>query len=130
MSYVRPERVLSPKDRVGGVLEVIHDPQENGMSVARILWEDEDAGPREVIAIRWNGNDERPLGNPVSRRQPTWFVVDDYVAPQIEEAARKAAEQSPNSLVAKYREMARDSERETEAEEWSEGLMGDASTPR
>ncbi len=125
MAYVRPEEVLSPKSQVGGVLEVIHDPGEKRMSVARILWKEE-----EVIATRWNGSDEQPLGNPVSRGHATWFVVDDYAAAKVEEAARAAAEQSPNSLVARYREMAEDSEREREAEEWSEGLIGDASTQR
>jgi hypothetical protein len=125
MSYIRPEEVLSPKNMVGGVLEVIHDPGENRMSVARILWEEE-----EKTATRWNGSDDQPLGNPVSRGHATWFVVDDYAAAKVEEAARAAAEQSPNSLVAKYREMANDTDREREAEEWSEGLMGDASAQR
>jgi hypothetical protein len=125
MSYIRPEEVLSPKNMVGGVLEVIHDPGENRMSVARILWEEE-----EKIATRWNGSDDQPLGNPVSRGHATWFVVDDYAAAKVEEAARAAAEQSPNSLVAKYREMANDTGREREAEEWSEGLIRDVSAQR
>jgi hypothetical protein len=125
MSYVRPEEVLSPKSHVGGIVEVIHDPRENRMSVARILWDD-----REVVATRWNGNDEQPLGNPVSRGHATWFVVDDYAAAHVEEAARQAAEQSPDSLIAKYREMAGDSDREREAQEWSEGLISDASPSR
>lgn len=110
---------------MGGVVEVIHDPGENRMSVARILWND-----KEVIATRWNGNDEQPLGNPVSRGHATWFVVDEYAAAQVEEAARAVAEKSPNSLVARYREMANDADREREAEEWSEGLIGDASAQR
>lgn len=92
------------------------------MSVARILWDGE-----PVIATRWNGTEEQPLGNPMSRRQATWFVVGTYAATKVEEAARAAAEQSPNSLVARYREMANDSEREREAEQWIEGLIGDAS---
>ena len=125
MRYVRPDEVLSPKSSVGAVLEVIHDPGEGGMSVARIIWEN-----KEVVATRWNGNEDQPLGNPVSRGHATWFVVDDYAAAQVEEAARAAAEKSPNSLIAKYREMAADEEREREAEEWSEGLIGDASTER
>ena len=119
--YLRPEEVLSPKSHVGGVIEVIHDPGENGMVVARILW-----GQREkveMIAARWNGNSNRPLGNPVSRGRATWFVVDDYFAESVEQAARTAAKHSPNSLVSKYREMAADSDRERDAEEWSEGLM-------
>lgn len=125
MSYIAPEEVLSPRKRVGGIIEVIHDPGENGMSVARIIWDEE-----PVVAIRWNGNSEQPLGNPMSRRQPTWFVVGGYAAASVEQAAREAADRSPNSLVAKYREMANDSEREREAEGWSEGLIGDASTQR
>src|SRR5882724_7153918 len=100
MAYVRPEEVLSPKSRVGGILEVIHDPGERQMSVARILWDNQ-----PVVAVRWNGNSEQPLGNPMSRRQPTWFVVDGYAASSVEQAAREAAEKSPTSLVAQYREM-------------------------
>ncbi len=125
MSYIAPEEVLSPRKRVGRIIEVIHDPGENGMSVARIIWDEE-----PVVAVRWNGNSTQPLGNPMSRRQPTWFVVDGYAAASVEQAARAAAEQSPNSLVARYREMANDSDREREAEEWSEGLIGDASAQR
>ena len=126
MSYVLPEEVLSPRDHVGGVIEVIHDPGEGEMSVARVLWKKEGT-EKQVIAARWNGSDERPLGNPVSRGHATWFVVDEYAAASVEQAARAAAERSPTSLVAKYREMANDREREAEAEEWSEGLIGDAS---
>ncbi len=123
--YVHPEEVLSPRSRIGRVIEVIHDPGENGMSVARISWDE-----IEVIAIRWNGNSKQPLGNPVSRGCATWFVVDDYAAESVEQAARRAAQDSPDSLVAKYREMAADSDREREAEEWSEGLIADGDTPR
>jgi hypothetical protein len=125
MSYIAPDEVLSPRKRIGRIIEVIHDPGENGMSVARILWDEE-----PVVAIRWNGNSDQPLGNPMSRRQPTWFVVGGYAAACVEQAAREAAEQSPNSLIAQYREMAKDSDREREAEEWSEGLISDASAQR
>ncbi len=125
MTYIRPEEVLSPRSLVGGVVEVIHDPGENRMTVARILWDE-----KEVVATRWNGNDKQPLGNPVSRGHATWFVLDEYAAAKVEEAARAAAEKSPNSLVAQYREMANDVDREREAEAWSEGLIGDASPQR
>lgn len=125
MAYVKPQQVLSPKAKVGGVIEVIHDPGEDRMSVARIVWEQQ-----EVVATRWNGNTKQPLGNPVSRGHATWFVVDEYAADSIEKAARDAAEKSPTSLIAQYREMASDVEREREAEEWTEGLIGDASASR
>jgi hypothetical protein len=123
VSYVRPEEVLSPRNCVDRVIEVIHDPGEDRMSVARVLWK-----KREVIATRWNGSNQRPLGNPVSRGRATWFVVDEYAAENVEKAARAEAERSPNSLMARYREMAGDRQREADAEEWSEGLIGDAST--
>jgi len=77
------------------------------------------------MATRWNGDDERPLGNPVSRGQATWFVVDDYAAASIEHAAREAAQDSPHGLAAGYREMAEDLDREREARDWMEGLIGD-----
>ena len=127
MSYVRPEEVLSPRSHVDGVIEVIHDPGENKMSVARILWKDEGV-TNEVVATRWNGNAKQPLGNPVSHGHATWFVVDGYVAESVEQAARKAAQDSPTGLLSKYREMAEDEEREREAEEWSEGLIGDGNS--
>lgn len=122
MAYVLPEEALSPRNRMGGILEVIHAGKENEMSVARIRWDGD-----EVIAARWNGDDKRPLGNPVSRGHATWFVIEEYAAAEVERAARSAAEKSPNSLIAKYREMAKDAAGEREAEEWSEGLIGDAS---
>jgi hypothetical protein len=125
MAYIRPEEALSPKNRMGGVLEVIYAGGENEMSVARILWDGD-----EVIAARWNGDDKGPLGNPISRGHATWFVIEEYAADDVERAARAAAEKSPNSLVAKYREMANDADREREAEEWSEGLIGDGSAQR
>jgi hypothetical protein len=91
------------------------------MSVARILWDGD-----ERIATRWNGNSDHPLGSPVARGHATWFVVDDYAAANVEEAARCAAEAAPNGLVAQYRAMSHDVDREREAEEWVEGLIGDA----
>jgi len=125
MSYVRPEEVVSPKNKVGGVLEIVHDPGAGEMSVARILW----CGD-EVIATRWNGDDKSPLGMPVSRGHATWFVVDEYAAPAVEQAARVAAQRSPNSLISQYRDMANDAVREKDAEEWSEGLIADGNTQR
>jgi len=45
-------------------------------------------------------------------------LVDDYTADST-------AQDSANDLIAKYREMAADSERERDAEEWCEGLIAD-----
>jgi len=125
MSYIHPEEVLSPKRSVERIIEVIHDPGPGDMCVARIVWKGE-----ERIATRWNGEGHEPKGNPTSHGQPTWFVVGEYAEEAVVEAARKAAERSPNSLISKYREMAEDSAREQEAEEWSEGLITDGTSQR
>lgn len=128
--YIYPKDVLSPKGVQ--VLEVIHDPGENEIAVARIVWENM-FDNEELVAIRWNGDTDMPRGNPVSHGQPTWFVLgkaNGYLARAVEDAALQKAECSPSGLAAKYREMASDAEREREAEEWSEGLIGDADSPR
>jgi hypothetical protein len=122
MSYVKPQDVLSPRKKVGAVLEVVHDPREDGMAVAKILWDGQ-----ECVALRWNGNSKQPFGNPMSRRHPTWFVVSGEVADAVLEAARKAAAESSDGLQAQYRAMAADLEREQEAKEWCEGLLKEPS---
>ena len=43
---------------------------------------------------------------------------------------RYAVSYDPEELEVGYREMANDESREQEAEEWIEGLIGDASTQR
>ncbi len=126
MAYLSPTAVVSPRNRIRRILEVIHDPGEEQMAVAILLWKQDDGTDAEVVAARWNGSDERPLGNPISRGQATWFLIDDYAAEETARAARAEAEKSPNSITAGYRQMAADEEREREAEEWSEALIGDA----
>ena len=42
---------------------------------------------RPALAMRWNGTDDEPLGNPQSRGLPTWFIVpDQYVDPILEKS--------------------------------------------
>jgi len=125
MKYVPPEEVLSPKHSLERIIEVIHDPGPGDMCVARILWRGE-----ERIATRWNGEDGEPKGNPTSHGQPTWFVVGEYAEQAVAEAAKKAAERSPNSLISRYREMANDPVREEEASDWSEALISDGTSQR
>jgi hypothetical protein len=125
MSYVKPDQVLSPTRYVRGISEVLYDPGPNQMAVARILWAEEGEEPEAAVAVRWNGNDEHPLGHPVVRGKPTWFVIDGYAAEAVEAAARAKEAESPTGLSAGYRDMARDEQREREAHEWCEGLIGD-----
>jgi len=91
--------------------------------VARVNWEDEDR-----IGIRWNGSAKDPgIGNPQSRGNATWFILpqelEDVILERIEEFNHRV-------LAEGYAAMANDTEREREAAEWSEGLIGDASAQR
>lgn len=122
MSYIEPKTVLSPKGLVSDV-EVIFNtgPKTNSWSVARLRWDGEPA-----VGIRWNGENDAGVGTPQSRGNPTWFIVPGELAERVIEEAELLARQTDRSLAAAYREMARDAEREKEAEEWCEGLIGNA----
>jgi hypothetical protein len=122
MAYVDPKKVLSPKGVIRGV-RVLHDtgPGEDSWAVAEVQW-----GDSEAVGIRWNGDEGEGVGNPQSRGHPTWFIVP----PQLEDVVRKAAERlardGHQAIADGYRAMARDREREKEAADWTEGLIGDA----
>lgn len=123
MSYVEPTAVLSPRASVRSV-EVIHSTGNGGWSLARIGWEDS-----QSIGIRWNGSSDEPgIGTPQSRGNPTWFILpgdlQDVILAKVEDLIVTA----PGGLLDQYREMANDVQHEKEAAEWSEGLIGDAST--
>jgi hypothetical protein len=127
MGYIDPRTVLSPKNSVSDV-EIIFNtgPTSNSWSVARLRWDGEPA-----VGIRWNGGEEGGTkGNPQSRGNPTWFIVPVELAERVLEEAEHLAKQTNQNLAAAYREMAKDEEREAEAEEWCEGLIGNASQER
>lgn len=81
MSYIKPEMVLSPKNRITE-LEIIYDDGENSWALAKMKW---DGNP--VTSLRWNGGSKDPrfpgIGNPQSRGVPTWFVLPDEVSDAI-----------------------------------------------
>jgi hypothetical protein len=61
--------VISPQDHWR--LEwVVFESQETPYSIAIGRWDHDPA-----LVMRWNGNEEKPKGNPVSRGFPTWFVI-------------------------------------------------------
>jgi len=68
-SYTPPQEVRSPK-RQWSLISVLYDKGEDGPSVAVGTWEGE-----PVLAMRWNGNAQNPIGNPQSRGLPTWFII-------------------------------------------------------
>jgi hypothetical protein len=66
---VNPHTVTSPLKRLRN-LRVVY--QARHWSLAIGFWD----GNRALL-IRWNGDDETPMGNPVSHARPTWFVLPD-----------------------------------------------------
>jgi hypothetical protein len=77
MSYIKPDDCNSPRAH-WTLLTVLEDrgPENTSLAVGR--W---DGTP--CLAIRWNGSDENPLGNPQSRGIPTWFILPDDYADNI-----------------------------------------------
>jgi hypothetical protein len=66
---VAPESVVSPRDR-WRMHDVIHSTVDWALAIG--LWDEE-----PTMVIRWNGDEKQPLGNPVSRAYPTWFVLPE-----------------------------------------------------
>ena len=120
--YHDPHTVLSPKERVKSV-DVVFDmgPVDGSWSVAEIDWDDSKA-----VGIRYNGDAVSSKGLPQARGNPAWFIVPRELESAVLTAAREVSRARRASLLEGYRMMAADREREAEAEEWTEGLIGDA----
>jgi len=122
MAYIEPATVLAPKASVRSV-EILYSTRNGGWSVARVGWEGSDR-----VGIRWNGSEDGPgIGNPQSRGNATWFILPEELAQAVLNRLDEITMSGPGGLLEQYREMASDSQQEAEAEEWSEGLSGDAS---
>jgi hypothetical protein len=121
MAYISPETVQSPKGRVADI-DVLYDtgPTPASWSIAKLKWDDVDR-----IGIRWNGDDDHLVGTPQSRGKATWFIVPPEIADTVVSAASALRQEKSDVLLAGYREMAADEERENEAAEWSEAMIGD-----
>lgn len=116
MTYIDPERVLSPKKSVRDVKVAYNSsPEQHSWSVARLLW---NGDPR--VGIRWNGSkkEKGSKGNPQSSGHSTWFIVPPALGPIILKKAGDLARKANKKLATSYREMARDKERESEIKEW------------
>lgn len=124
MAYVEPATVWAPKASIRSV-EILFNSKPGGpggWSVASIDWEGS-----EAIGIRWNGESGSGIGNPQSRGNATWFIVPEELKEAILTRIDDLAMSAPGGLIEGYSAMARDAEGEREADEWSEGLIGDAS---
>ncbi|HWB06280.1 MAG TPA: hypothetical protein VG796_24870 [Verrucomicrobiales bacterium] len=68
-AYIPPDKVHSPKAH-WSLIAVLEDLGEEGTSVAIGRWDG-----KPTLAMRWNGSDGNPIGNPQSRGLPTWFII-------------------------------------------------------
>jgi hypothetical protein len=122
MPYISPDSVLSPKGMVEDV-EVIYDkgPEDGSWSIVKLKW-----NKRDAVGIRYNGDAQTSnLGLPQSRGIPTWFILPKEIESAVLAAAKGLDAEKTDALLQGYRAMAADREREAEAEEWMEGLIGD-----
>lgn len=73
---VRPQDVKSPKEH-WVLIDVLIEKQDWSLAVGE--WDGE-----RCLAARWNGDEERPKGNPVSHGVPTWFVLPgEFIDPLL-----------------------------------------------
>jgi hypothetical protein len=127
MAYVDPNTVQSPRGLVEDI-HVVYDkgPTELSWSIAQLKWD-----KRPAVGIRWNGDVDKPgSGQPQSRGNATWFIVPDEIADAVVAAAAALEAEKDDALYKSYCEMTADTEREAEAMEWSESLIGDGLEPR
>ena len=83
MSYIKPENVTSPKSG-WNLRRVVYDGGANQWSAAEGQWYNGTEW-ENVLAIRWNGNTEKIIGNPQSRGYPTWFIVPKSLEAAVRE---------------------------------------------
>lgn len=70
--FVPAEEVTSPRKR-WSLIKILEDPKQPITCVLALgRWDDS-----PVLAMRWNGDSENPIGTPQSRGLPTWFIVAD-----------------------------------------------------
>ena len=74
--YIRPEDVLSPRDKVKN-LEIIRNNDKEDYSIALLEYDG-----IECVGVRWNTTNEEKdnIGTPQSRGVHTWFILPKEVA--------------------------------------------------
>ena len=75
--YVLPTDCHSPRAH-WNLVTVLEDRGPGDTSLAVGRW---DGQP--CLAIRWNGSEGSPVGNPQSRGLPTWFILPKDYAEKI-----------------------------------------------
>lgn len=90
MPYVTPGEVVSPKTS-WRLIDVVLDRGEGDCAYAIGMWD-----RKRRIGFRWNGDDERPLGNPQSRGLATWTMLDPELHPSV---VRLVGRENPEKLA-------------------------------
>lgn len=80
---VRPRRWTEVED--------LFDNGDYSAIWGRYRHDDEIKRPR-CLGVRWNGDEQRPLGYPVTRRYPQWHVEPDFLTEAILQSLRQQAE--------------------------------------
>ena len=89
MSYIKPNDVHSPKQH-WVLIAVLDEANEQGCALALGRWDG-----IITLAMRWNGHDDNPVGNPQSRGLPTYFMVPA----KYNEALLNSGTLSPDKLT-------------------------------
>jgi hypothetical protein len=66
------------------------------------------------------------MGVPLANAHPVWFILPKEIEVTVESTIHKLNERHEAELLEGYRQLAADEGQEADAEEWSEGLIGDA----
>ena len=92
--YIRPEDVLSPRDKVKN-LEIIINNDKEDYSIALLEY-----NGTECVGVRWNTTNEKKdnIGTPQSRGIPTWFILPKEIAEVYLEKFLKEKEKKENDL--------------------------------
>ena len=83
MPYILPQNVVSPKS-YWRLDRVIIDGKADDPVWALGSWYNTDTQLWvPVLGHRWNGNDQRPLGTPISRQYAIWEIIEDQAYPYV-----------------------------------------------
>ena len=73
-----PKKVLHPRELC--IEKILYDSGDEGWSLAELSIN----GSASFFGIRWNGESERDLGQPISRQYPIWFYLPEDFTPIIQ----------------------------------------------
>ena len=82
MAYTEPNEVTNRKRWKWK--DTLYDGGPGAWAAAEGNW---DGRPR--LALRWNGTDEKPIGNPQSSAKASWFIVPDELEDSVRRAIRE-----------------------------------------